>query len=707
MENQSDEIKWLSEEIEKLSEEIKANPEDPKLYRLRGLHFYLSKEFKKAIEDFSKAIDLNPEKSEYYYYRGWAYTVLEQYKEAIDDYNKAIKHNSKEPEYYYYRGLTYGYLEQYEKAIKNFSEAIKLKPKESEYYDDRGVTYFKWGKYKVAKNDFKKAIDYYNRAIEDFSKAIELNPDNAEYYNHMGCAYGELGLIDNQTKAKELFTKAKDSFNKAIQLHEINKNSTPRVDIVRYYNNRGFISLLLKDYDAAINDYTEAIDIYPEDKISYVRYITYAYVQKGEKEEIIRNFIESQLGHIDLLENINILDDDDYLEEYEKTISYLVDYDVFFYNTCNEDIDIETKSIYKDIYIKILTILSMSRGKDITKEEKLFAHYTQRDTVVKLLIKDEKENNSRSPLRLYSVMKTNDPEEGKTIDRFFKLKDETSDESTKNDYQAFIGCFTYNYENLNQFRLYGKSQKEEATGISLVFNNNFFSEKINGSMLGLSYFKDNEEKIRTELGNEKNISPINTTDEKDNSTSEERDNEEKIKYPLFRCIYVDPKSGQVISLAHKKEYLFYREKASTTKEEIETEIEEYNGTINQNKDKISGLLDEIKILLINKKDLKYSVLYKLFLPLRYIIKHVAFEEEEECRIICIKNNEENEEYKENKIKFTDNYTYMYTNYREITNDCLEEIIFAPKAEECKVLKEAIKIEGKLTCKCRKSDLPFS
>ena len=50
---------------------------------------------------------------------------------------------------------------------------------------------------------------------------------------------------------------------------------------------------------------------------------------------------------------------------------------------------------------------------------------------------------------------------------------------------SFISCFTFNNDSLNQFRLYGKQDNKEASGVSLVLRKIFFQEV--GSKDGLSF----------------------------------------------------------------------------------------------------------------------------------------------------------------------------------------------------------------------------
>ena len=179
--------------------------------------------------------------------------------------------------------------------------------------------------------------------------------------------------------------------------------------------------------------------------------------------------------------------------------------------------------------------------------ERKLAHYTSTHTTNLLLSLDEK-NELPSSFRLNTINNVNDPSEGHLLINY--LNDSKEGYFRAPDFdkklQAFITCFTFNHDSLNQFRLYGKQDNKEASGISLVSNKGFF-QKYN-STVGLSYvaFEDNSKgnsttSVHYESG-ENNIEAIN-----------------KIKkQPVMRCVYLDPTSDY-IHLAQRNRLTFFRE----------------------------------------------------------------------------------------------------------------------------------------------------
>lgn len=167
------------------------------------------------------------------------------------------------------------------------------------------------------------------------------------------------------------------------------------------------------------------------------------------------------------------------------------------------------------------------------KYEQSIAHYTTL-SVSKLLLanKDEKTKDfePKSKLRLNTINLMNDPEEGLLINKLLCLDSRINTQDS-----AFIACFTLHHDSLNQFRLYGKEGQQEATGLSLVLDKEFFSTQHN---TGRIYEKD----VVLSHENEKGNTAKNTL----------------AAMPLYRCIYFDPTSG-LIKVAQREEWSFKRE----------------------------------------------------------------------------------------------------------------------------------------------------
>ena len=105
--------------------------------------------------------------------------------------------------------------------------------------------------------------------------------------------------------------------------------------------------------------------------------------------------------------------------------------------------------------------------------ESKVAHYT-RPQIAFNLFGDEKNNKNPSNFRLSTIRGVNDPTEGLVLRDYWEQQG-ISETIHTNDTATFVSCFTFNHDSLNQFRLYGKENGREATGVSLVFKKEFLA----------------------------------------------------------------------------------------------------------------------------------------------------------------------------------------------------------------------------------------
>ena len=148
----------------------------------------------------------------------------------------------------------------------------------------------------------------------------------------------------------------------------------------------------------------------------------------------------------------------------------------------------------------------------------------------------------------------NDPTEGsllqQILDKRYPLE---AIKPREQEDVCFIKSFTFNFNSLNQFRLYGKTNNVEASGLSLVFNENFFEDKITD-------YKDNSKLLENFVSEKGN--PITVKNSKKKETG---------KLPLYRCIYLEPESlyqenpeKWVLELAHVDQSSFMADGDKTT-----------------------------------------------------------------------------------------------------------------------------------------------
>ena len=300
-----------------------------------------------------------------------------------------------------------------------------------------------------------------------------------------------------------------------------------------------------------------------------------------------------------------------------------------------------------------------------------FAHYTQASVAWKVI-------KNSSAFRLGLIKNVNDPMEGLTLNKFLQqpylLPKSFFNYSKEINYSehVFISCFTFNHDSLNQFRLYGKENNQEASGVSLVFPSDFFDSNPDNHINAIISLKNNK---ALDLFKEKN-------------TEKYSDHKQFLnKQPLYRCIYLDPDTGY-ISLAKRDKATFYRELHAEGKdiEEISKEANNrwnlYINSISNKEEKIKRYLKYIsnKIeKLFREQDLSkgkrhiLETLHFILLPLQYLVKHAAFQEEQECRMIHI-TSLDNE-----KIQLDWESKQVYIEYEPEVKAHLDKIYLSPGA----------------------------
>ncbi|WP_410681551.1 tetratricopeptide repeat protein [Avibacterium paragallinarum] len=314
-----------------------------------------------------------------------------------------------------------------------------------------------------------------------------------------------------------------------------------------------------------------------------------------------------------------------------------------------------------NIFLRILEISSVNNKKKLEKlfEEidsilkKLFvypnsglvdcsevAHYTRASTAF-LLLEDKKKASS---FRLSSIRGVNDPKEGMMLYEYLKL-DKLVEQRV---FISFISCFTFNHDSLNQFRLYGKENNREASGVSLVFNvNKFFSSKY------LDRF-----------------SSFSTLDE---NLGARKDSPEENKFPLYRCIYIDPKSDY-LSIAKRSKITFFRqyEDGKVKWEEYQDKLEKRENAVRKKFNSVKEIMSKIDS---NNNEVK-ELIHDILMPLQYLVKHYAFEEEQECRMVSIRSLT-----KDSKIEVDEQYNSMYIEYPISVRDAVEKVYLSIGARD--------------------------
>ena len=143
-------------------------------------------------------------------------------------------------------------------AFGAVSEGLKLDPQNAYGFAVRGFLYKDRAKEFVSKNESNAAKNDFESALEDLNEAIRLAPDNSLYYDTRSSIYEESGFLDPDSG------KTLQDLSKAIELSPSERLTASlfvrRGDI--YFNEK-------KDYENAVKDYTEAINLDPKNEELY------------------------------------------------------------------------------------------------------------------------------------------------------------------------------------------------------------------------------------------------------------------------------------------------------------------------------------------------------------------------------------------------------------------------------------------------------
>ena len=406
-----------------------------------------------------------------------------------------------------------------------------------------------------------------------------------------------------------------------------------------------------------------------------------AYAESGKPEQAIKTwsninreevdpetYVEAQLG----LGEVYSLDKETE-EQSHKAYDNVRDFSYYKFERgfkilkCPVELRKELHSLAKntDEVLKYLQIIPGFESK--------VAHYT-RPQIAFDLFEDKKNDKDKEPsnFRLSTIRGVNDPTEGLVLNGYWNQQGIPETIHT-NDTATFISCFTFNHDNLNQFRLYGKENGREATGVSLVFNKDFFS--------------DQADTLEFIAGPSTDLSSKSKQIKPNETGKPESDNKKPLigKSTLYRCIYIDPET-RYLTLAQRDKSTFYREHDEDA--DAKEKWEKYHKSLSKKEKSVNKhLFAKDKSVLstlqsIFKKYQGYSTKEKQYiletirftlLPLQYLVKHIAFQEEQECRIMYIT------QFRDEKIHSDREEQKMYVEYEVPVLPHIDKIWLSPGA----------------------------
>jgi tetratricopeptide (TPR) repeat protein len=237
------------------------------LFTLGQIAFF-GNDYEKALVLFDQtlAIDLGDRVSDLavfipYYYRAKVNVILSNEQAALDDFDRAIQLNPGLGPAYVGRGLMYEILGDSDAALADYARSIELNPHNAVAAFNAGNIYLKQGDYQAA--------------VERYTLAIEAAPSEQwDFYYNRARAYERGGDAE----------AAEADYRHALDVLTANIEGGSE-DFDSYYY-RGWLFLTLDDPQAAIDDFTRAAEIEPEEAAVY-ELRAWAYTLLGDYEAAI------------------------------------------------------------------------------------------------------------------------------------------------------------------------------------------------------------------------------------------------------------------------------------------------------------------------------------------------------------------------------------------------------------------------------------
>lgn len=482
--------------------------------------------------------------------------------------------------------------------------------------------------------EYIKAIIFYTKAENILNnKAENISNNNEKQFAYI---IGKANALHNIKQLEEkigigiIINNDKIDYYYKNVIEDSNDINIYESAITGYYNIK-----ILKLKKPNINRYLEIFEdnnLINKDKcqkIIDIHFIIHRVIIYLDKNGV--NITKKQFDS--LLESISRIN---YIWEKEKYFNSIVS------NKKDED-KLKELWILQYMLLDLLSIKKKGNIKDISTYMSIYS--------LKTLTK-----NTKSKLKMFSISKVNDIKEGKMLYDILKsnsinidynsIEDSFAVKKRNMSFTIVQESFTRLKDSLTMFRLYGKNSqysiddKDEGTGVCLVFNKNLFD----------TFFYHPSTPIA--------------------------DEQSKL-LPIYFILYYNKEKNKLIFNPTSSDY-----------QNIEVDLNEKNYKWNneENKDDdnnklrdrigyiFNKIFEKLKKLNSNKETLNKA--YRLLINIQYLIKDSAFVEEQEMRILRIaKLSDSDIYYDEDKDSLCKEYVNIFE------NDALREIIIGPKVKE--------------------------
>lgn len=271
-------------------------------------------------------------------------------------------------------------------------------------------------------------------------------------------------------------------------------------------------------------------------------------------------------------------------------------------------------------------------------------HYTSTNVFETLLQEQEETKGKAKPLLLCSLAAANDPTEGTVFQALLGV-DCMPFQRIHSNLAVLQTSFSSSIDSLNQFRLYGKNNGEEGTGLCLVFNRSFFAGPGETSMIVVR------------------------------RNHEQPSEEEEVacrKLPLYWVLYYDRDSGHVYYTPACTEYSLNKEfemkKTSVKKTDLK-KVQDIGKSLKRIRDHFKEISEKYQ-----------QTALEMLIYLRHLVKDAAFKDEKELRILSLHPYNDHD----SSLKVLPGKNCLSVNYLPVLDgeeEYLEKVIAGPKLRD--------------------------
>ena len=634
----------LKEELEKWEHEIALDPKNIEAYFKRGNVLNDLGRKEEALDSYDKALKINPNYDAIYYNRGNVLNDLGKKEEALDSYDKALKINPNDDAIYHNRGNVLDDIGRKEEALDSYDRALEINPEYDKAYYNRGCVL--------------SALGRKEEALDSYDRALKINPNYDAAYCNRGVVLSALGRKE----------EALDSYDRALT---INPNDASA------YCNRGNLLDDLGRKEEALDSYDRALEINPEhDKVWNNKGVLLSY--SGRKKEALECYIKAlqiNANHEKIRRNRRVLIGSDQFWDSlsQDSLPDLWSGDEDFNTLASREKlkDCSGKDLQSIRYLwveqyRLLYLLSADLDR--------VGHYTSTNVFETLFQEQEETKGKAKPLLLCSLAAANDPTEGDVFQSLLGV-DCMPFQRIHSNLAVLQTSFSSNIDSLNQFRLYGKNNGEEGTGLCLVFNRSFFATPGETSMIAVK---------------------------RDHGQSSEKEAACR-KLPLYWVLYYDRHSCHVYYTPACTEYSLNQEFEMTTtsvKESDLKKVEDIGKSLKRIRDHFKAISKEYQ-----------QTALEMLIYLRHLVKDAAFKDEKELRILSLHPYNDHD----SSLKVLPGKNCLSVSYLPVIHEgeeYLEKVIAGPKLRDFANLVDVAKFRlhllgGKKEVVFCKSQAPLS